>query len=531
MSDTVKYSATTGKPLAKGEKTTDALGNTYTQGQSFSGSSSSSSTKIQNQNIPAYNATTGLLTDYGKSLGLPEVNSVISTDTLNQNQNIKLPQQKTNDYSSILNGITNFSKLTTQDLLNTKNQAQDASTANILDLIKSSYESLGSPPSSADAYKQAQKETGILQKQKLVSDLTSQLNQITAQGQANQLSVVGQGRGIPEAIIGGQQAQIARETAIASLPVSAQLSAAQGNLEMAQQNLDTLFKIYSDDAKNEYEYKKNTIDTLLTVSTSSEQAKLKNFSDTLDKQYEQTQSNIKSINEIANQAIINGASSSLINKLKEIDKSKPDAVTEAIQIAGKYGGDYLKVELLKEQIKTEKAQREKIYSDINTKTEKPATQAQFTAAGFASRVSQAKDLIDKNTEELMKLGTTGYLYQKNIPNFLQSSLVQQELQAERNFVNAVLRRESGAAIADSEFESAAKQYFPQPGDSPEVLEQKKLNRDLTSNNLINEAGNAYQAPQQNNLFSEALGKTGQSIPGTMIIQSVSPDGSINFKLP
>lgn len=49
-------------------------------------------------------------------------------------------------------------------------------------------------------------------------------------------------------------------------------------------------------------------------------------------------------------------------------------------------------------------------------------------------------------------------------------------QAQRDFINAVLRRESGAVIADSEFDNARKQYFPQPGDSKAVIEQKARNR-------------------------------------------------------
>jgi len=35
-------------------------------------------------------------------------------------------------------------------------------------------------------------------------------------------------------------------------------------------------------------------------------------------------------------------------------------------------------------------------------------------------------------------------------------------QAKKNFVNAVLRLESGAVISPSEFTNADKQYFPQP---------------------------------------------------------------------
>ena len=49
-------------------------------------------------------------------------------------------------------------------------------------------------------------------------------------------------------------------------------------------------------------------------------------------------------------------------------------------------------------------------------------------------------------------------------------------QARRDFVNAILRRESGAVISDQEFDNADKQYFPVPGDGPEVIEQKRQNR-------------------------------------------------------
>jgi hypothetical protein len=65
-------------------------------------------------------------------------------------------------------------------------------------------------------------------------------------------------------------------------------------------------------------------------------------------------------------------------------------------------------------------------------------------------------------------------------------------QAKRNFVNAVLRRESGAVISPSEFENAHVQYFPVPGDSEKVLAQKKANRELVKNQFIRSAGRAYQ---------------------------------------
>lgn len=59
-------------------------------------------------------------------------------------------------------------------------------------------------------------------------------------------------------------------------------------------------------------------------------------------------------------------------------------------------------------------------------------------------------------------------------------------QAQRDFINAVLRRESGAAIAESEFANARKQYFPQIGDSPAVIEQKARNRALATQGMLAE---------------------------------------------
>lgn len=63
-------------------------------------------------------------------------------------------------------------------------------------------------------------------------------------------------------------------------------------------------------------------------------------------------------------------------------------------------------------------------------------------------------------------------------------------QSQRDFINAVLRQESGAAIADSEFDNARKQYFPQPGDSDGVIAQKARARQLSIQGLQSNAGRA-----------------------------------------
>jgi hypothetical protein len=60
--------------------------------------------------------------------------------------------------------------------------------------------------------------------------------------------------------------------------------------------------------------------------------------------------------------------------------------------------------------------------------------------------------------------------------------------ARRDFVNAVLRRESGAAIADSEFKSARLQYFPVIGDGPRQIETKRKRRETATQLLIAASG-------------------------------------------
>jgi hypothetical protein len=78
-------------------------------------------------------------------------------------------------------------------------------------------------------------------------------------------------------------------------------------------------------------------------------------------------------------------------------------------------------------------------------------------------------------------------------NRFLSSEQQKVEQAKREFINAQLRRESGANISPGEFDSANLQYFPQPGDKPDVLEQKARSRALAIKNMRGAAGSRQTA--------------------------------------
>lgn len=123
---------------------------------------------------------------------------------------------------------------------------------------------------------------------------------------------------------------------------------------------------------------------------------------------------------------------------------------------------------------------------------KPLTDEQAKAAGFADRMVEAGGLIDKfgnagtGTWDTLKSAVPG------IGNRLVSNEFQQLDQAKRNFVNALLRRESGAAISSDEFDNANKQYFPQPGDSKETIAQKANNRKTSLDAMARSAGSTYK---------------------------------------
>jgi len=70
------------------------------------------------------------------------------------------------------------------------------------------------------------------------------------------------------------------------------------------------------------------------------------------------------------------------------------------------------------------------------------------------------------------------------PNEMQ----QQTDQGRRNFISAVLRKESGAAIPPDEYANEEKKYFPQVGDGPKVVEQKRQARELAIKALEIQAG-------------------------------------------
>lgn len=117
------------------------------------------------------------------------------------------------------------------------------------------------------------------------------------------------------------------------------------------------------------------------------------------------------------------------------------------------------------------------------------TEGQSKALVFGARMQEAGAVLDKLEKEGKVLSTPGSRTGMGVGatiNWVNSSEGQQLDQAKRDFINAVLRRESGAVIAESEFNNAEQQYFPQPGDSKAVIAQKKRNREVATRGILAE---------------------------------------------
>lgn len=121
------------------------------------------------------------------------------------------------------------------------------------------------------------------------------------------------------------------------------------------------------------------------------------------------------------------------------------------------------------------------------------TEAQGRAALFADRMQAANDVLSEIDKEGVKFwARVAQVLPGGVGNYLQSPEFQKFDQAERDFVNAVLRRESGAVISAEEFANARRQYFPQPGDGPDVMAQKAKNRQIALTAIAREGGPAYK---------------------------------------
>ena len=110
---------------------------------------------------------------------------------------------------------------------------------------------------------------------------------------------------------------------------------------------------------------------------------------------------------------------------------------------------------------------------------KPPTEGQLAGAGYLQRMTSAENIL-RDVER--RAGVVSIPLEKTIlmgtgaEGFVLNPTEQSIAQAQRDWVRAKLRKESGAVIGAEEMAAEIRTYFPQPGEGPETVAQKAESR-------------------------------------------------------
>lgn len=117
----------------------------------------------------------------------------------------------------------------------------------------------------------------------------------------------------------------------------------------------------------------------------------------------------------------------------------------------------------------------------------------FNRAANSIRDLETPGPDGKSLERRMaEQGLIGQMQLQSAPNMAQTEEQRAYRQAQRAFTEARLRKESGAAIPQQEYQNDARTYFMQPGDNDATTAQKQRARQAVLDGLRNAAGPAYE---------------------------------------
>lgn len=176
-------------------------------------------------------------------------------------------------------------------------------------------------------------------------------------------------------------------------------------------------------------------------------------------------------------------------------RTQPPALPPAFDGAGADNGDFYQQQYeasMRDAAGNPKAQQ--AIKEQYLKDRIKFNESQAKDAGFADRMMNANpDILDTQGEA----NTLWNYFKSSLPvvgNYLVDPEYQKFDRAQKDFINAQLRDESGAVISPGEFVNARKQYMPAPGDNPATLAEKTQAREIARQNMIRGAGPAYKPP-------------------------------------
>jgi hypothetical protein len=378
----------------------------------------------------------------------------------------------------------------------------------------------------------------------------AEISALGKQAAAAQQENISQGRqlGSVSSFVAGQGAEIERNRAIKALSLGAELDAIQGNIAVAQskvkQAVDAQYagkELALANKLKMFELNQSILGNLTSQQQKAfEQAKYK-----VEQEQKRLTEEKRSKEDIQNMIIeaTPNAPANIVANAKKLAESGASKLAVA-QALGVYGGDYLKNELLKEQIKTQvsnratdELQRKKILaeiSNIDTKTSNLTPQktgvvtapngdaigiptetlsaigrlklneGQANAVAFTSRMIQSAKALDSQLGAINPNGgfyeTSGYdptSAGSSIGRMVGSDQSRVYTTNSADFIRAKLRKESGATITDEEMSADSRIYTPSgAGLDEKDLKLAQIKRDEAIKSMIAQAGAAALYLQQ-----------------------------------
>lgn len=151
------------------------------------------------------------------------------------------------------------------------------------------------------------------------------------------------------------------------------------------------------------------------------------------------------------------------------------------------------------------------------------------AAGFAYRVRDALDSIDTLKDQLSPQRVAiinNALGNGTLANLTLSPAEQQYVVNANDAIMAILRQETGAAIAPAEMSKYYQMYFPQPGDSTKTIDTKRRKMENQFNSLKAASGRTYDALRVISAVDRGTASSSQTLPQSE--QVSQPSASSNF---
>lgn len=368
--------------------------------------------------------------------------------------------------------------------------------------------------------------TTVDQTSRKLREINNKINAIDIRANEEAQFVQKNSVGQTESGVAGSLREINRNATLGKADLYIDKLMAQGDYDSAKAIADRKVGVQLEKDKQEYDQLLLMYNDNKEQFTKAEQRQFELMADDRKRQLDKKEADAKAFEttkidlqkNLAEQkapASVQSAVNQVVSDYKAGRITATEAQSRMIQAAGQYGGDMLAKQIKEAQLEALniKNKQDKEVLSVSeakslgvpygtTKAQAIAlgkvpgattlTAAQSTALGYANRTVEADKIISDLGSKFTGLGSylpTASIFGVNIvPNALKSDDRQMFEQAQRNFVNSVLRRESGAAISPSEFENAALQYFPQPGDSEAVVKQKAANRQTTIDGLLISAG-------------------------------------------